>query len=192
MAVGVIVFDVGETLVDETNMWIRAAHVAGVTPFTLMGVLGGLIATGRQHDEAWALLGVEHAPSTWTLDDWYPDALPALERLRAAGYRLGASGNTPAFVEDDLRPYVDFVGSSARWGVAKPDPAFFAQVIELAGVEPGKIAYVGDRVDNDIGPAIAAGMVGVHIRRGPWGHLQEPPAAAVRIASLDELPGVLA
>jgi FMN phosphatase YigB (HAD superfamily) len=54
------------------------------------------------------------------------------------------------------------------------------------------IAYVGDRADNDVGPAIAAGMVGVHIRRGPWGHLQEPPAGAIRITSLDELPGALA
>ena len=130
-------------------------------------------------------------PATWTLDDWYPDALPCIERLRAAGYRVGASGNTPAFVEDDLRALVDFVGSSARWGVQKPDPAFFARVVELAGVEPGMIAYVGDRVDNDVGPAIAAGMVGVHIRRGPWGYLQEPPPDAIRITSLDELPGAL-
>jgi HAD superfamily hydrolase (TIGR01509 family) len=191
VAVRVIVFDVGETLVDETNMWTRAAHVAGVTPFTLMGVLGGLIAQGRQHDEAWTVLGVEHPPSTWTLDDWYPDALPCIERLRAAGYQVGASGNTPAFVEEDLRALVDFVGSSARWRVEKPDPAFFARVVELAGVEPGKIAYVGDRVDNDVGPAIAAGMVAVHLRRGPWGHLHEPPAAAIRITSLDELPGAL-
>ncbi len=53
------------------------------------------------------------------------------------------------------------------------------------------IAYVGDRADNDVGPAIAAGMVGVHIRRGPWGHLQEPPPGAIRITSLDELPAVL-
>jgi HAD superfamily hydrolase (TIGR01509 family) len=188
MAVRVVVFDVGETLVDETNMWTRAAHVAGVTPFTLMGVLGGLIAQGRHHDEAWTVLGVEHHPSTWTLDDWYPDALPCIDRLRGAGYRVGASGNTPAFVEADLRGLVDFVGSSARWGVEKPDPGFFARVVELAQVEPGKIAYVGDRVDNDVGPAIAAGMVGVHIRRGPWGHLQEPPPEAIRIASLDELP----
>jgi len=191
VAVAVVVFDVGETLVDETNMWTRAAHVAGVPPFTLMGVLGGLIARGRHHDEVWAALGVEHPPATWTLDDWYPDAFPALARLRASGYRVGAAGNTPAFVEPDLAGHVDFVGSSARWGVEKPDPAFFAQVVELAGVEPGKIAYVGDRVDNDVAPAIAAGMIGVHIRRGPWGHLQEPPAAAIRIASLDALPAVL-
>jgi HAD superfamily hydrolase (TIGR01509 family) len=102
-----------------------------------------------------------------------------------------ASGNTPKFVEDDLRAHVDAVASSARWGVQKPDPAFFERVVELAGVAPEKIAYVGDRVDNDVGPAIAAGMVGVHVKRGPWGHLQEPPASAIRIRSLDELPAVL-
>jgi HAD superfamily hydrolase (TIGR01509 family) len=191
VAVEAVVFDVGETLVDETGMWTRAARNAGVTPFTLMGVLGGLIARGEHHDRAWGILEVDHPEGTWTTEDWYPDALPCIARLRAAGYRVCASGNTPSFVEDDLRAQVDAVGSSASWGVHKPDPAFFARVVELAGVEPGKIAYVGDRVDNDVGPAIAAGMVGVHVKRGPWGHLQEPPAASIRIRSLDELPAVL-
>jgi HAD superfamily hydrolase (TIGR01509 family) len=191
MAVRVVVFDVGETLVDETNMWTRVAEAGGVTPFTLMAGLGATIALDRHHNDVWELLGIEQAPGSWTLDDWYPDALPCLERLRAAGYRVGAAGNTPASVEDDLRALVDFVGSSAGWGVHKPAPAFFARVLDLAGVEAGMIAYVGDRVDNDVAPAIAAGMVGVHIRRGPWGHLQEPPPEAIRIASLDELPMVL-
>jgi FMN phosphatase YigB (HAD superfamily) len=192
VAVGVVVFDVGETLVDETNMWTRVAEAGGVTPFTLMAGLGATIALGRHHDDVWGLLGIEHPPGSWTLDDWYPDALPCIARLRAAGYRVCASGNTPSFVEEDLRGYVDAVGSSETWGVHKPDPAFFARVVELARVEAGMIAYVGDRADNDVGPAIAAGMVGVHIRRGPWGHLQEPPAGAIRITSLDELPGALA
>ena len=125
------------------------------------------------------------------MDDWYPDALPCIERLRTDGYRVCASGNTPSFVEHDLREHFDAVGSSESWGVHKPDPAFFARVVELAGVEPGKIAYVGDRSDNDVGPALGAGMVGVHIRRGPWGHLQDPPPGAIRIASLDELPAAL-
>jgi HAD superfamily hydrolase (TIGR01509 family) len=191
VAVDAVVFDVGETLVDETGMWTRAAENAGVTPFTLMGVLGGLIARGEQHNEVWAILEVEPPEGTWRMDDWYPDALPCIERLRAAGYRVCASGNTPAFVEDDLRKRVDAVGSSASWGVHKPDAAFFAKVVELAGVEPGRIAYVGDRTDNDVAPAIAAGMVGVHIKRGPWGYLQEPPAGAICIRSLDELPEVL-
>jgi HAD superfamily hydrolase (TIGR01509 family) len=192
MVVDVVVFDVGETLVDETNMWTRVAEAAGLTPFTLMAGLGATIALGRHHDDVWDLLGVKHPPGTWTLDDWYPDSLPCLARLREAGLRVCASGNTPASVEADLRTHFDAVGSSESWGVHKPEPAFFARVTELAGAEAGKIAYVGDRVDNDVGPAIAAGMVGVHIRRGPWGYLQEPPADAIRINSLDELPGAFA
>ena len=32
-------------------------------------------------------------------------------------------------------------------------------------------------------------MVAVHVRRGPWGHLHEPPARALRVSSLGELPG---
>jgi len=31
MAVTAVVFDVGETLVDETNMWTRAAEAGGLT-----------------------------------------------------------------------------------------------------------------------------------------------------------------
>lgn len=188
MAVEAFVFDVGETLIDETRMWERAAEAARVPRFTLMGVIGGLAATNRHHDEVWRILDVEHPASTWGPSDFYPDALSCLDRLQAAGYRVGAIGNTPKETEVLLRPHVQFVGSSARWGVAKPAPEFFARVIDAVGLAPEKIAYVGDRVDNDVGPAIAAGMTGVHIRRGPWGHLHEPPAAAVCIHSLDELP----
>jgi HAD superfamily hydrolase (TIGR01509 family) len=192
MAVEAVVFDVGETLVDETNMWIRVAEAGGVTPFTLMAGLGATIARGEQHDRVWELLGIEQPPGTWTMDDWYPDARPCLARLSEAGLRVCACGNTPAFVEEQLAPLVDAVASSESLGAWKPDPAFFAEVVELAGVPAGKIAYVGDRVDNDIAPALAAGMVAVHIRRGPWGYLQAPPAEAIRIDSLDELPAALA
>jgi FMN phosphatase YigB (HAD superfamily) len=46
---------------------------------------------------------------------------------------------------------------------------------------------VGDRVDNDVLPALACGMEAVHIRRGPWGLLHETPEGARRIDSLLEL-----
>jgi FMN phosphatase YigB (HAD superfamily) len=167
------------------------ADAAGVPPLTLMGVMGGLIARGRDFSEVWDELGVERPDGDFRMDTWYDDALPCLARLRAAGLRVCACGNTPERTEALVGPYVDAVGSSARWGVWKPDRAFFERVVDLAGVPAASIAYVGDRVDNDVGPAIAAGMVGVHIRRGPWGYLHEPPAAAIRIRSLDELPEVL-
>ena len=191
MAVEAVVFDVGETLVDETNMWTRVAEAGGVTPFTLMAGLGATIALERDHNEVWAMLGIEHPAGTWAMDDWYPDAAPCLDRLRDAGYRVAAVGNTPAFVEELIRQRVEVLGSSESWGVAKPDPAFFARLAQVLGLPPAKIAYVGDRVDNDVAPALAAGMTAVHVRRGPWGYLHTPPAEAIRIESLDELPAVL-
>jgi len=64
-------------------------------------------------------------------------------------------------------------------------------VIE-AGCEPGELAYVGDRVDNDVLPALASGLVAVHVRRGAWGRIQPTPASALAIDSLSELPDALA
>ena len=186
-------FDVGETLVDETGMWERAADAAGVPRFTLMGVLGGLAARGEPHSKAWEILGVEWPASTWTSDEFYSDALPCLDRLRAHGLLVGAAGNMPAESEELVREHVDLVGSAERWGVEKPKPEFFARIAAEAGVATEEIAYVGDRVDNDVRPARAAGMVAIHIRRGPWGYLQTGAVEAdFRIDSLLEVPEVLA
>jgi HAD superfamily hydrolase (TIGR01509 family) len=191
VALKAVVFDVGETLVDETGLWERAADAAGVPRFTLMGVLGGLAARGEHHSKVWELLGVERPAASWRLDELYPDALPCLDGLRSRGLVVGAVGNTPAETEDLLRDRVDLIGSSARWGVEKPAPEFFSRVVAEAGVVPSQIAYVGDRVDNDVEPALVAGMVAVHVRRGPWGHLHAPPRAAISIRSLADLRGAL-
>jgi HAD superfamily hydrolase (TIGR01509 family) len=186
-----VVFDVGETLFDETGIWERAADAAGVPRFTLMGILGGLAARGERHTKAWELLGVERPASMFEPTDLYPDALPCIAGLRSRGLVVGAVGNTPREVENMLRDQVDLIGSSARWGIEKPAPEFFARIVEEADADAAEIAYVGDRVDNDVEPALAAGMVAVHVRRGPWGYLHDPPPAALRIDSLGELAGAL-
>jgi FMN phosphatase YigB (HAD superfamily) len=184
-----VVFDVGETLVDETRGWERAADAVGVPRFTLRGVLGGLAARGEPHTDVWRILGVDAPDATVAPghSELYDDALPALGALRSAGLRLGAAGNMPAAFEALVQPLVDVIGSSQRWGVDKPAPAFFARIAEEMGVAPGEIAYVGDRVDNDVLPARAAGMMAIHVRRGPWGYLQEPPQDVPSVQSLDEV-----
>jgi HAD superfamily hydrolase (TIGR01509 family) len=188
--VSAVVFDVGETLVDETAYWQEVADHAGVPRFTLFGLVGGLAGRGLDHRQAFELLGVE-APSIEPTLALYPDAVGCLERLRAAGRRVGAVGNMPESLEQPLRPFVDWTGSSRRWGVAKPSPVFFERVAEEAGVPAAEIAYVGDRVDNDVRPAKRAGMLAVHLRRGPWGYLQDASEADIRIDSLDQLPEAL-
>jgi FMN phosphatase YigB (HAD superfamily) len=186
-----VVFDAGETLVDETGLWERAADLAGVPRFTLMGTLGGLISRGERHGRVWELLGVEKPASMFEPGEFYPDALPCLAELRSRGLRVGVVGNTPELFEAMIREHADFVGSSERWGVEKPAAGFFERIIQEADCAPGEVAYVGDRVDNDVAPALGAGMVAVHLRRGPWGYLHEPPPQALRAASLAELPELL-
>ena len=119
------------------------------------------------------------------LYDVYPDAAGALARLRAAGVRVGVAGNQPAGAEASLaglsRPG-DLVATSAAWGVSQARPGVLrARSSTSSSCRPSEIAYVGDRVDNDILPAAAAGMFTVHLRRGPWGVIQAAwPEAATR------------
>jgi FMN phosphatase YigB (HAD superfamily) len=58
------------------------------------------------------------------------------------------------------------------------------------------IAYVGDRLDNDVRPAAAAGMRSIFIRRGPWAWIQapvdDPPEATLTVTSLAEPPDAIA
>ena len=124
-----VVFDVGETLIDETRMWQQVAKDAGVPAFTLMGTLGGLITRGEHHQRVWELLERNPVPGDFSSEDFYPDALPCLRRLSEAGFFVGAVGNTSASTEELLRPHTSFVGSSARWGVEKPSSGFFARLI---------------------------------------------------------------
>jgi len=192
MAVTAVVFDVGETLVDETSNWEHAADQCGVPRFTLMALVGAAAARGESPFTAFDYLGVRPERSAFDHDVFYPDAVPCLARLREEGYFVGAVGNMGIVHEQLPRPHVDFVASSERWGVEKPSPEFFERILAEAARPADEVAYVGDLVRNDVEPAIAAGMVAVHIRRGPWGYLYEPPPEAIRIRSLDELPGALA
>ena len=187
MAVKAVVFDVGETLVDETRQWAAVADRLGLPHFTFMGVFGGVVARGEHHWRTYELLGVERVPGFAECDP-YPDAGACLERVRRAGYAVGIAGNLPWSGAEE----VDFVASAATLGVEKPSVEFFERLSERAGLPPGEIAYVGDRVDYDVEPALAAGLVAVHLRRGPWGFLHDPPPEAIRIGCLDELPEALA
>jgi len=187
MAVKAIVFDVGETLIDETDAWVAAAAACSVPAFTLIALVGAAVERGESHRRAFEWLGIEPPRRGFTEGEFYPDALPALRALREQGVRIGAVGNMATVHEDVIRPHVDFVSSSERWGVEKPSAEFFARVCESAGFDAPDVAYVGDRVDNDVAPALAFGMVAVHIKRGPWGHLHETPSGARRIDSLLEL-----
>ncbi len=90
---------------------------------------------------------------------------------------------------------IDVIGSSERWGVEKPDRAFFERAAACVGFAPREVAYVGDRLDDDVAPAAATGTFAVRIKRGLWAEVQamlaEPVSAQAVVEFLDELPTVL-
>ncbi len=193
-----LVFDVGETLIDETRIWSRWADRLGVPRLTFMGVLGGMAALDRQHGDAFELIrpgiDLEAEIKAWRdadpgglrenfdEEDLYPDVRQGLAALRDAGYQLIIAGNQPPQAYDALLAMdlpVDAIYTSAAWEVEKPAPGFFDLVAAAAGHAPEEILYIGDRLDNDVLPAKRAGMGTALLRRGPWGYLHaERPEAA--------------
>jgi FMN phosphatase YigB (HAD superfamily) len=201
VALKAVFFDVGETLVDEERWWRVLAERLGIQPHVVWAALGVTIERGEEHNELWGHLGIERPTDSWNelpyhLGDLYPDAIACLEGVRALGLRVGIVGNQTATLERWAREAAlpaDVISSSDSLGVRKPDPRFFRHVVELAACGPGEVAYVGDRVDNDVLPAAAAGLVAIHIRRGPWGSLQRtPPEATLGVDDLASLPHALA
>ena len=198
-----VCLDVGETLIDETRVWTTWADELGIPRLTFLAALGAIIERGGEHQDVFGVFGIEDWPSMapriearyggFRDEDLYPDARRAIAGLESAGYGVAVAANQPARRADELRALgigPDVLLMSDAIGVAKPAPAFFARTLELLGrPDPGQVAYVGDRMDNDVVPSAAAGMRAVWIRRGPWGYLQrdEVGTAVLEVRSLDEL-----
>ncbi|MGA2531229.1 MAG: HAD family hydrolase [Acidimicrobiales bacterium] len=207
-----VVFDVGETLICEDRSWSEWAQWLGVSTAVLFACLGATITAREDHRRTFDLIvpgfdfeheqqAKEAAGYRWRVvaEDFYPDAIASITELRALNFKIGIAGNQPASIEEMLTGLglpVDFVITSGSLGVEKPSSAFFEQIARTAEREPERIAYVGDRLDNDVVPAARAGMMAIFIRRGPWGYLHanwpEIEFAHARIDGLDEVARVVA
>jgi HAD superfamily hydrolase (TIGR01549 family) len=201
-----VVFDVGGVLVDEARLirgWagVLDMHELDFTDALRQGIAAGKGIGGTIREIAPSLDIKAHRQRLAGLeipgeDDLYPDVREAFVALREAGFRLGIAGNQPDGVLEALHALelgADFIATSHQWGVSKPDPRFFEEVLRATGAEPAHIAYVGDRVDNDVEPARAAGMRPVFIPRGIWGEVQAAEAREVdRVETLLELAACVA
>jgi HAD superfamily hydrolase (TIGR01549 family) len=199
-----VVLDVGETIIDETRVWSIWADMLGIPRLTFLAGFGAVLARGGEHRDVFELFNVADWRTAWPeheaiyggfqADDLYPDAIPAMDALRAQGYRVAVIGNQPSSRVEELRRIgveAEVIAMSAEMGAAKPSRRFFDRTLELIGSPlPSSVAYVGDRVDNDVLPAVVAGMRAVWIRRGPWGFIERLPDGvqpALIVESLAEL-----
>jgi HAD superfamily hydrolase (TIGR01549 family) len=206
-----IFFDVGETLIDETRLMHLWADTLGVDRGEFMSVLDDVIFRNQPirqvferlrpgFDVAAARAQRKRDGSDFFIEarDLYADAKPCLSHLKQQGLFVGIAGNQPPTAKAALDSFgldAHLITTSSELGVDKPSPDFFQKILELGGVRPDETAYVGDRVDNDVIPAQAAGMTAVFVERGPFGRVHarrgDAAKADIFLKSLTELPEAL-
>lgn len=206
-----VVFDVNETIVNSRRQWEEWADWLGIERSLFFAALGSLVQRGRPLNDIFGFFDKTmcarraeelRQQSGWQdeilEDDIYPDVLPALGELRKRGYGIGVAGNQSESAIRRLKELgipADFFGSSAKWKVEKPAPEFFKKIILETGLPPEQVIYVGDRLDNDVAPAMDLGLLGVFLRRGYWGIVQANGDFSVRptftIKTLLDLPSKL-
>ncbi|MDI3297864.1 MAG: HAD-IA family hydrolase [Bacillota bacterium] len=151
---------------------------------------------GLEEERARALAGdllremARRGESLWNQPD--PDAPALLERLRAAGFRLGVVSNADrhahALLEKaGLARYLELIFTSEEAGVEKPDPAIFRMALERLGLEAEEAVYVGDQLEVDVHGARAAGLAALlYDAWDLW-----PASPVPRLRRLGELPAHL-
>lgn len=198
-----IFFDVGTTLVDETEAYNhRIREAIRGTDITFEQFQEKRIFFAKQNLkgdlEAIKYFGLEKTP--WHKEDevLYPDAEDVLRYLCDQGYNIGvianqSSGTAERLENWGLLKYIDVVAASAELGVSKPDGAIFGKAFEMAGCTAQESVMIGDRLDNDIIPAKRLGMKAIWIRQG-FAIYQNPFISEYQpdyiVDSLSELKGV--
>jgi putative hydrolase of the HAD superfamily len=113
--------------------------------------------------------------------------------LHGRGLRLGLAANQPHATLDVLDAhgigqYFHHREVSGTHGFRKPDVRLFLRCCEDLGVEPEQCIMVGDRIDNDIAPAITLGMRTVLFRTGRHAAQQPRSADEVPDAEVRDVP----
>ena len=95
---------------------------------------------------------------------------PVLRDLKQ-DFKLGVLANQHPPVAQALADYgiaelFEVIVISEIVHLYKPDPAIFHYAFDKAGIRPEDAIFVGDRADNDVGPAKRMGMKTVRFKRG--------------------------
>jgi putative hydrolase of the HAD superfamily len=139
----------------------------------------------RLFDLAWEVFG---GPAPWRVPE---DVRPGLRTLRRRGHPLAVLSNWDGRLAGlldglGLRGYFARILISADLPAAKPSPEIFRAAAELlADLGPTTPVMVGDRIDQDVEPAMAAGWDAIWLdREGRGSALAE---GAERVSSLRAL-----
>ena len=169
-------FDVGSTLIDETECYNhRIRDAIEGTDITFEQFNDQRIFFAKQNlkgdIEAIKFFGLTKTP--WHTEDEkpYEETEHVIKTLYDKGYNIGIIANqslgTEKRLEDwGLLKYIKLVVASAEEGVAKPDKEIFLRALSRAECLPENAVMIGDRIDNDIEPANRLGMRTIWVRQG--------------------------
>jgi HAD superfamily hydrolase (TIGR01549 family) len=193
-------FDVGSTLVDESNVYERRfkkiAEAASVSAEDVKAKALELYKQNKKGDlELTKQLRVSLPKWETEKEILYPDTVEVLKQLHEK-YKIGVIANQVLGTADRLEAfgilkYIDLVIASAEEGVAKPDRKIFDIALERANVAPDEAFMIGDRIDNDIVPAKNIGMKTMWIRQGFGGLWKIQSDAELPNFIADNLPEVV-
>ncbi len=127
-----------------------------------------------------------------------PDIAKTLDELKKMGIKLGIVSNTfvhSSAIKKHLRhlgisDFFDIELYSYQFDFRKPDMRIFRTAIERIGEPAENIMFVGDRIDNDITPAMSMGMTAV-LKQAYTNSGRIPANNVRRISRLSELPGLV-
>lgn len=204
-----LVFDLDGTLIDSIDFIARSFVEAGKTlgiyvDYDLVKEYVGYplddlvqrILPGLSEAALREFLRVrrEYVERNWRLQvKPYPDVVPALERLRARGYKLAVASSSRA---ERIAEFLDYFGLSKYFEVmigagngvkGKPHPDVILLALKAMGVPRDMAYYVGDR-EVDCVAAREAGVRFIYVNREGRG--LRGCAPYLTITSLVELAGL--
>jgi len=118
----------------------------------------------------------------------YPEVPRVLDALRERGHRLAVVSNWDVSLHEvlertGLARRFEAVVVSAEIGAAKPEPEPFRRALQALGTAPEEALHAGDRLDEDVAGARAAGVRPVLVSRDG----APAPEGVECVASLDGL-----
>lgn len=205
-----IFFDVGETLVDESDCYnehfekccvsLNKLNIP-ITSFEYKKLVEKCYFTNTERPlhTVWTSFNSGQNNPTWSHENEkiYDSTYKVLKQL-STEYNLGVIANQSFGLSERLKDYdiekfFKVIISSGEVGVKKPHPQIFELAMKEAKTRPENTMYVGDRIDNDIIPAKKLNMQTVRIKQGLGKLHAEHPVyqSDFTINSLAELPLLL-
>lgn len=194
-----IFFDVGSTLIDETNAYEkRFREIAEMAGRSYENIIQEALMFYQQNKKGDLEIVRKYGltmPIWRTEDERLYEGVPQFLEKLSRNFKIGIIANQSLGTEKRLQnhgilQYIDLVVASAEEGVAKPDLGIFEIALERSGCWPENAVMVGDRIDNDIVPAKKMGMHTIWVKQGYgkyWVIQQEGEVPEVQVDSIVSL-----